>query len=78
VEIKLSTGRVIHGYQKQLEIYRQAADNSDAALLVVNIGKIGKKLQRIQKIQADRLKSGERAADIWVVDATRKPSASKR
>jgi hypothetical protein len=78
IEVKLSTGRVVHGYEKQLEVYRAAAHDSDAALLIVNVGQIGGKLKQISKIRDDRLRAGERAAEIHVVDATRKLSASLR
>jgi hypothetical protein len=50
----------------------------EALFLIIDVGKMGTKLTRIKKIQAERLVAGERAADIVVVDAKRKPSASKR
>jgi hypothetical protein len=78
VEIKLSSGSVVHGYEKQLEVYREAAGNADAALLVVNVGRIGDKLKKIQKIREDRIKAGARASDVHVIDASRKASASVR
>jgi hypothetical protein len=78
VEIKLSTGRVVHGYEKQLEVYRAASSGCDAAFLIINVGKMGIKLARIKKIQTDRRKENGKAADIHVVDAGRRPSASVR
>lgn len=77
VEIKLSTGQVVHGYEKQLEVYKTASGTDSAILLVVDIGKMGKKLTTIQKRRELRLSHGERASDIEVVDAKRRASASK-
>jgi hypothetical protein len=78
VEIKLSTGSVVHGYEKQLEVYREATGNSDALFLVVDVGRMGGKMQRICRIQQQRQAAGERASEIRVVDARRRPPASKR
>jgi hypothetical protein len=78
VEVKLSTGKVVHGYETQLEVYRAASGNCDAVLLVINVGRMGSKLKRIMKIQETRRRSGQRVAEIAVADATRKPSASVR
>jgi hypothetical protein len=78
VEMKLSKGTVVHGYEEQLETYKAAAETEEALFLVIDVGKMGTKLIKIKKIQADRQALGERTADIVVVDAKRKPSASKR
>ena len=78
VELKLSKGQVVHGYEEQLETYKAAAQTEEALFLIIDVGKMGTKLTRIKKIQAERQRLGERAADIVVVDAKRKPSASKR
>ncbi len=78
VEIKLSTGKVVHGYKTQVEVYRDAAGKCDATLLVVNVGGMGRKLKTIKKVQQARTEAEGSAPGIEVVDATRKPSASKR
>jgi hypothetical protein len=78
VEMKLSKGTVEHGYKEQLEVYKTASQTHDAIYLVVNVGKMGSKLDKIKAIQKARLAAGQQAADIVVVDATRKASASKR
>ena len=78
VELKLSKGKVVQGYKEQLETYKAAAQTEDALFLIIDVGKMGTKLIKIKRIQADRRALGERAADIVVVDAKRKPSASKR
>jgi hypothetical protein len=78
VEVKLSKGTVVHGYKEQLEIYKEAAQTEDALFLVVDVGGMGKKLMTIQMMQKDQRDRGQKVTDIIVVDAKRKPSASKR
>lgn len=78
VEIKLSTGAVVHGYETQLEIYKAASQTDEGLFLVINVGGMGSKLTRVQAMQQDQIKAGKRSSDIVVVDATKRPSASKR
>jgi hypothetical protein len=78
VEIKLSKGTVEHGYRDQLETYKTAAKTEEGLFLVINVGRMGNKLKKIQKLRQAQIAQGHRASDIVVVDATRKPSASKR
>lgn len=78
IEIKLSTGNVVHGYEKQLEIYKKADDTDRGAFLLIDVGSLGRKFADIQKARAQALKDGEPASAIWYVDGTQKASASKR
>jgi len=78
VEMKRSGGTVVHGYEKQLEFYKTASQTDFAVFVVVDYGDLGNKLSEIRGIREDRLKRGERASEIVVVDATPKASASKR
>ncbi|MEH6665262.1 MAG: hypothetical protein V7678_10455 [Brevundimonas sp.] len=78
VEMKRSSGTVRHGYEKQLEFYRTAADTEYAIFVVMDFGDLGQKLEQITQIQAERRAGGSRASDIVVIDATKKDSASKR
>lgn len=77
VEIKLSKGQVIHGYKKQLDIYKNASKTEFGVLLVMDVGGLGKKLGQIKQIRDYRLQKGEMASDIELVDAKKRPSASK-
>tara|TARA_R110000868_G_scaffold360613_1_gene622676 strand:- start:75 stop:1505 length:1431 start_codon:yes stop_codon:yes gene_type:complete len=77
VELKKSSGAVVSGYKKQLEIYREASETDRGVFVVIDVGGMGRKLDTIRKIQKMRLSAGERASDIVVVDARRKISASK-
>lgn len=78
VEMKRSSGTVRHGYEKQLEFYRNAANSEHAIFVVMDFGDLGDKLDHITQLQARRRLEGHRASDIVVIDATKKQSASKR
>lgn len=78
VEMKRSGGTVVHGYEKQLEFYKDASQTDFALFVIMDYGDLGTKLTEIQAIQKARLDAGERASEIIVIDATRKASASKR
>lgn len=78
VEMKRSSGTVKHGYERQLEIYKDAARTFHGVFVVIDFGDLGNKLTAIQEIRAKRLAEGAPASDIVVIDATPKLSASKR
>jgi hypothetical protein len=78
VEMKRSGGTVRHGYEKQLEYYKEAARTFHGIFVVIDFGDLGEKLAQIQAIRAARLKAGEPASDIVVINARSKASASKR
>jgi hypothetical protein len=77
VEIKLSTGKVVHGYKVQLAVYEDAEKSFESIFLVVDVGGLGNKLDEIFKAK-NKATKGRRPPDIVIVDATKKPSASKR
>ena len=76
VEMKRSGGTVVHGYEKQLEFYKTASQTDFAVFVVVDYGDGGNKMNEISNIREERLKRGERASEIVVIDAT--PKASSR
>jgi hypothetical protein len=78
VEMKRSSGSVVHGYEKQLEFYKDASQTEYALFVVIDYGDLGTKLNEIRRIRNERLAIGERASEIIVIDATPKASASKR
>lgn len=78
VEMKRSGGTVVHGYEKQLEFYKNASQTEFALFVIMDYGDLGVKLNKIQRIQKARLDAGERASEIIVIDTSRKVSASKR
>jgi hypothetical protein len=79
VEVKLSTnGSLVHGYEKQLEIYKKADDTDTGIFLLINVGGIGKKYAKVQQIRQELIIAHGKASDIWYIDGTQKASASKR
>lgn len=78
VELKLSKGTVRHGYEKQLEIYKNASRTNYGVFVIINVGGLGVKLKQIERIRQSRLNNGEKASEIIVIDALKKKSASKR
>jgi len=78
VEMKRSSGTVVHGYEKQLEFYKKASKTEYGIFVVIDFGDLGNKLEQIMKIRNQAISQGRRASEIIVIDATRKASASKR
>lgn len=78
VEIKLSTGKVVHGYSTQLGVYEDAAMSFESILLIIDIGGLAPKLKTILKQKNKKADENKRAPEIAVVDAKIRPSASKR
>jgi hypothetical protein len=68
----------VHGYEKQLNFYRDASQTEYAVFVVMDYGDGVEKLNTVRKIREQRIANGERAFDIIVIDATPKASASKR
>ncbi len=77
VELKLSKGQVVHGYEKQLERYKQAAKTEAGIFVVIDVGGIQGKLRTIQRLQKEAEARGETVSKIVYVDAKRRKSASK-
>ena len=78
VEMKRSSGAVVHGYEKQLEFYKAASQTEFGVFVVIDYGDLGNKLNEIARIRDERISQGKRASEIIVIDATPKASASKR
>jgi hypothetical protein len=78
VEIKLSTGRVVHGYKTQLGVYEEAEKSFESIFLILDVGGLAPKLKAILKAKNDQAARSERTPTIVVVDAKKKASASKR
>ena len=78
LEMKRCSGTVVHGYNKQLEIYKSAARTNFGVFVIMDYGNLGNKLKTIQKIREERIANGQHASDIVVINARKKVSASKR
>lgn len=76
VEIKRSNGSIEHGYSKQIVEYANANKSFRSILLIVDVGGIGNKIENITKIRNSKILKGEKAPEIFYVDAKKRPSAS--
>jgi len=76
VEIKHSYHRdIVNGFSTQLKLYKKAEETLLGYYIVVDVGNMGKKLERLYKtLNADKSKK----AEIIYIDGRKKPSASKR
>jgi len=76
VEIKLSYNPNIEsGYRKQLELYKTSEETTNGFYVIVDVGKLGKKYDKILEIRND---SKDKLSEIIFIDGLLKPSASKR
>jgi hypothetical protein len=65
VEIKLSTNpNVVSGYEKQLMTYARAERTMRAMYLVIDVGNMGKKDERLMKILNDNRSKGKPTSEI--------------
>jgi len=78
VEIKLSRNpKLVNGYTKQLETYKTAEGTLSGFYVVVDVGHMGKKDERLIAIKNDAGAKGEATSPIYFVDGSRRKSASK-
>ena len=78
VEIKLSTNDLVHGYTKQLEIYKKAEDTKVGVYLVIDVGSLGQKYNEVQRMRREAIEADQETSSIYLVDGNRRESASKR
>ncbi|KJC46656.1 hypothetical protein UP09_11495 [Bradyrhizobium sp. LTSP885] len=77
VEIKLSTnGKVVEGYEKQLKAYMAAEKATIGHYVVINVGRMGTKWDRLRGI-ARKSKNFQRDRGLHLIDGTPRASASK-
>jgi hypothetical protein len=78
VEIKLSTnGKLVKGYSRQLETYKTAEETVKGYYVVLDVGQMGEKGDKLMAVRNAAAACGEATSPIVFVDASRKPSASK-
>ena len=78
VEIKLSTNsKVVAGYSKQLETYKDAEETTCGFYFVIDVGQMGKKLEELLLVKNQQSKAGKPVSEIVSVDGIRRSSASK-
>ena len=78
VEIKLSRNqKLIDGYTRQLETYKKAEETVIGYYLVIDVGNMGKKAEKLLAIKNRRGSTGNFVSRIEFVDGKRRNSASK-
>jgi hypothetical protein len=78
VEIKLSTNKkVIGGYTKQIEAYQASQNASKAYYIVIDLGDLGRRRERLIAVRNEAANAGRRLAELVVVDGSQRPSASQ-
>ena len=76
VEFKLSRGKVKQGYERQIEKYKKAAGTDDAIFVVIDVGSLKDKLDKVNAIKAAREAKGLPTSEVILIDAKRQKSAS--
>jgi len=78
VEMKLSTNRLLHGYQKQLPIYDKAEKTNNSIFLIILLdNKHMKKVEQVYDYKKRNETVDNKLLEIVVIDAILKKSASK-
>lgn len=79
VEIKLSSNRkLVDGYTKQLEAYKSAEQTLKALYLVIDVGLMGKKDEKLVRLRNREVRQGLTPSNLLFVDGSKKRSASKQ
>lgn len=79
VEIKHSSNsKLISGYANQLETYRTAVSPVCAFYLIVDVGGLGRRAERLVELKNAKPEDHPPMSEIVIVDGRRRPSASRR
>jgi hypothetical protein len=79
VEIKKSTNpQLLHGFEMQLDAYQKSEATEESMYLILRVadGQIG--IEDVLALRKRKLKEGLKVPDIVVIDARKRPPASKR
>jgi len=77
VELKLSTnGKLVQGFTKQTEAYAAAENALGSYYVVLDVGRMGGKLDKVFECKNEAARKGEKVPELKVIDATRRASAS--
>jgi len=79
VEVKLSTNqKTVAGYGGQLEEYKQAEETMRAIYLVIDVGSMGKKQEKLIALRNEASKRREPLSELEFIDGLLKPPPSKQ
>lgn len=76
VEVKLTSGHVLQGYEKQTRIYETSEEAKLSFFLVVQVTLQSKILERVLRMEKEEEKEGKKHPIVIVVDGREKLSAS--
>lgn len=78
IEIKLSSNAdYIHGYEEQIEKYAKAEGTSQRIFVYVKVGH-PKRDEKLEELHKERLKKEDNPPELFIIDAQKQTSASKR
>lgn len=78
IEVKLtSNNQCVHGLETQIEEYAKAEKTENKIFVLVNNGKNPERVKIVQDKHAEMLRCGKNPAQLIIIDATIKKSASK-
>lgn len=77
VEIKLSPNQIVSGFKRQLMIYNAAEKSFASWYIVINVGVLGKKYQKLEAERNNQISVHGDAPELILIDALPKVSASK-
>lgn len=79
IEVKLSSNnRLSHGLTRQLPAYQNAEDTAKGILLIMRLDSADdKRIKNVAKMRQSIFEQYGKAPEVIIVDATKKPSASK-
>lgn len=79
VELKKSNNSaLLHGFEIQLPAYEKSEAADESIYLIIRVGESESTIKDVLALRAKRLTEGKRVPEVIVVDARKKPSASKR
>ena len=77
IEIKLTSNpKCVHGYEVQIEEYAKSENTENKLFVIVDTGKYSSRIQDVYNKQSAMLSQGKVPAEIIVIDAKPKDSAS--
>lgn len=78
VEIKLSTNsHLVHGYERQLERYKESQHPINSVFLIIDVGSLGRKYDQVLGIWNELSKKEKEISNIIIIDGCQKLSASR-
>jgi len=79
VEVKKSSNSdLLHGFETQLPAYEKGEKTEESIYLILRVGESDSSIKDVLALRDKGVREKRRVPEVFVVDARRKPSASKR